>query len=319
VAAPSRRPQALHRGIVFPDVSAVRPLEAVTAETHEALRGAGIVAAVLATLWLVTTAVPAAAQTPMPPAQGGFPDASFDVTFLKFMPPANVYSPFYSWDAHMALDLTVARNGRNVVSFATEFQTAGTENLGTKVSVGGTGYIIRATYTRVWSPDLALSVGVSHLSSHLTRDLDAKTAEARARGLPIPNVQDPSEYNVLFFRASHRFSTWPHAPVIDVAIEPLNFRFDGRKADSVRPIYMATNLTLWRGHEKSLVAETHHEFGTRPWNQFSLFLELYARHQAEGRFQIFLTASPGHSLHVSPNVGAVRDGIAAGVRLAFRS
>jgi hypothetical protein len=274
---------------------------------------------VLATAWLVTTAAPAAAQAATPPVQGGFPDASFGVTFLKFIPPANVYSPFYSWDAHMALDLTVARNGPNVVAFAAEFQTVGTENLGTKVSVGGTGYIIRAAYTRVWSPDLALSVGVSHLSSHLTRDLDAKTAEARARGLPIPQVQDPSEYNVLFFRGSHRFSTWPHAPVIDVAVEPLNFRFNGSRAALVRPIYIATNLMLWKGHEKALVAETHHEFGTRPWNQVSLFLELYARHQAEGRFQIFVTASPGHSLHVSPNVGALRDGIAAGVRLTFRS
>jgi|SRR5579864_1442229 len=85
------------------------------------------------------------AQTIQPPAQGGFPDASFDVVFRKFTPPANAFTPYYSWDAQMGLDLTVARNGANAVDFTTLFQTVGTQNIGTRVSVGGTGYLIKAS------------------------------------------------------------------------------------------------------------------------------------------------------------------------------
>ena len=272
----------------------------------------------VAAVWLVLLASAAAhAQTGQPPAQGGFPDASFDVVFRKFTPPANAFAPYYSWDAQMGLDLTVARNGANAVDFMTVFQTVGTQNIGTRVSVGGTGYIIRASYARAYSPDLTVSAGVSHLSSHLTRDLDEKTAEERALGVPVPNVQDPSEYNVVFVRAVRRFPAWRLTPVIDFAIEPYNFRFNGGMVPTARPVYLATRWTLWRGSGGSLAAETQHEFGPRPWNQASLLLELYRRQQAEGRFQLFVTASPGHSLHVSPNVGGLRDGIAAGVRLQF--
>jgi len=269
-------------------------------------------------VWLVGLASRAAhAQTGQPPAQGGFPDASFDLMFRKFTPPANVFAPYYSWDAQMGLDLTVARNGANAVDFTTVFQTVGTENIGTRVSVGGTGYIIRASDAWTCSPDLTVSAGVSHLSSHLTRDLDTKTAEERALGLPVPVVQDPSEYNVVFVRAVRRFPKWRLTPVIDLVVEPYNFRFNGSMAPTARPVYVATQWTLWHGSGGALVAETQQEFGPRPWNQVSLFLELYRRQQAEGRFQLFVTASPGDSLHVSPNVGALRDGIAAGVRLRF--
>ncbi len=269
-------------------------------------------------VWLVGLASRTAhAQTGQPPAQGGFPDASFDVVFRKFTPPANAFAPYYSWDAQMGLDLTVARNGANAVDFTTVFQTVGTENIGSRVSVGGTGYIIRASDAWTCSPDLTVSTGVSHLSSHLTRDLDTKTAEERALGLPVPVVQDPSEYNVVFVRAVRRFPKWRLTPVIDLVVEPYNFRFNGSMAPTARPVYLATRWTLWHGSGGVLVAETQQEFGPRPWNQVSLFLELYRRQQAEGRFQLFVTASPGDSLHVSPNVGALRDGIAAGVRLRF--
>ena len=277
----------------------------------------GLVRTVVA-VWLMLLACRAAhAQTSQPPAQGGFPDASFDLMFRKFTPPASAFAPYYSWDAQMGLDLTVARNGANAVDFTTVFQTVGTENIGTRVSVGGTGYIIRASYARTFSPELTVSVGVSHLSSHLTRDLDTKTEEERALGLPVPVVQDPSEYNVVFVRAVRRFPRWRLTPVIDLVVEPYNFRFNGSMAPTVRPVYLATRWMLWRGSGASLAAETQQEFGPRPWNQVSLFLELYRRQQAEGRFQLFVTASPGDSLHVSPNVGALRDGIAAGVRLRF--
>src|SRR5205809_5164167 len=67
------------------------------------------------------------------------PEASFDATFRKYTPPPNVFSPFYSWDAHLALNLTVVRHGSSAMNISTMFQTVGTRNLGSKVSVGGTG------------------------------------------------------------------------------------------------------------------------------------------------------------------------------------
>ena len=62
--------------------------------------------------------------------QGGFPDASFEAAFRRYTPPKNIFSPFYAWDAHMALNLTVFRKGSGAVNFQGIFQSVGTENLG---------------------------------------------------------------------------------------------------------------------------------------------------------------------------------------------
>jgi hypothetical protein len=253
------------------------------------------------------------------PGQGGFPDASFDAAFRKYTPPKNIFSPFYSWDAHMALNLTVYRKGSGAVSFQGIFQSVGTENLGSKVSVGGTGYVLGLGYVHTYSADFKLSAGIAHLSSHLTRDLDDKLEEETGKGVAIPIVADPSEYNVFFFKAYRKFPAYRFTPELDIAIEPLNFNFNGGRRDYVRPVYLGTRSTLWQGSQKSIVAETKHEIGKNPFNHFSLSFELFARNQPEGRFQIFVSASPGHNLHVSPNIGGLRDGIAFGIRMHFRA
>ena len=251
--------------------------------------------------------------------QGGFADASFETAFQKYLPPArNVYSPYYSWDAEMALDLTVVRSGRNALDFVAVFQTAGTENLGAQVGVGGTAYILRLGWDHRYSEDIELSAGVSHLSSHLTRDLDDKTDEQRARGASIPAVEDPDEYNVLYLRGQLALRRWPFTPVVEAIVQPLNFRFDGQAAPGVRPIYLASRWRLWQGHEKSIRLTTRHEFGTNPFNRFSLSLELFERNGSEGRLAVFLSGAPGDGMHVSPNVGALRDGISVGLRMRFR-
>jgi hypothetical protein len=69
--------------------------------------------------------------------EGVFPDASFDAAFRKYTPPRSVFSPYYSWDAHMALDLMVVRRASGAVHISSMFQTVGTENIGARVSVGG--------------------------------------------------------------------------------------------------------------------------------------------------------------------------------------
>jgi hypothetical protein len=258
--------------------------------------------------------LPAGAQV-----QGAFADASFDAAFRKFTPPRNDFSPYFSWDADMALDLTVFRRASNAVTFTSVFQAIGTENLGSKVGVGGTGYVLNLGYVHTYSPGFKVSAGIGHLSSHLTRDLDAKLLEKRNEGLPTPVVDDPSEYNVFFLKGHWTFSGRPLKPEIEIAIEPINFRLDGGRAGAVRPLYVATRATLWRDNEKSLVAATSHEIGKHPFNVFSLTLELFPRNQPEGRLQLFVRASPGHSLHVSPNLGGVRDGITLGIRLHFRA
>ena len=251
--------------------------------------------------------------------QGGFPDASFDATFRKYTPPRNIFSPFYAWDAHMALSLTVFRKGSGAVNFSAVFQTVGTENLGSKVSVGGTGYVLGFGYVHTYSDDFKLSAGIAHLSSHLTRDLDDKLEEETNKGATIPEVSDPAEYNVLFFKAYRKLSACPFTPELEIVVEPVNFRFNGGQAGGVRPVYLGTRSTLWKGNQKSLVAGTQHEIGENPFNSFSLSFGLYARNQPEGRFQIFVSASPGHNLHVSPNIGGLRDGIAFGIRMHFRA
>ena len=253
------------------------------------------------------------------PAEGAFPDAAFNAAFEKYTPPRTVLSPYYSWDAHLALSVTVVRKGSGALSFRSLFQTAGTENIGSKVGVGGTGYLFHVAYVRTRSDAFAMSTGLAHLSSHLTRDLDKKLAEESALGHAAPVVDDPSEYNVPFIAGSWKFPAYPLTPELDAAVEPINFRFNGSGARYVRPIYLHTGWALWRGSQKSLVAETHHEIGKRPFNVVSLSLQLYAGNQTEGRLQLFVTASPGHRLHVSPNVGGLRDGIALGARMNFRA
>jgi len=252
-------------------------------------------------------------------SQGVLPAANFEVLFRTFGPPPNRFAPFYSWDAHMALDLTVARWGRSAVEFGSVFQTVGTENLAARIAVGGTGYIIRAAYTRTYSEAFSVSAGVSHLSSHLTRDLDEKTAEQRRLGIPIPDVTDPHEYNVVVVTGVRTFESSRFRPELSVALEPIDFRFDGRRSRHARPLYAATRWTLWQAPARTLTMETRHEIGRRSWNEVALYLSLFGRRPEDARFQLFASASPGRGMHVSPNVGGLRDGLAFGVRLTFKS
>ena len=137
------------------------------------------------------------------------------------------------------------------------------------------------------------------------------------KGTTIPSVDDPSEYNVIFFKMYRKWLAYPFAPELAVVIEPVNFRLDGGPLGDIRPLYLGTRFTLWQASRTSLVAKTQHEIGQHPFNEFSLSFEIYASNQAEGRLQVFVIASPGNSIHVSPNIGSVRDGIALGLRMVF--
>jgi hypothetical protein len=253
--------------------------------------------------------------------QGAFPEALFDLTFRKYTGPANVFSPFYSWDGTMALDVTAFRFGPGSFNADMVFQTIGTENLGgtSRVGVGATGYILGINYAHAYSDDFRLSGGIVHLSSHLTRDLTEKELEQRGKGEPIPTAPDPSQYNVLFLGVYRRFPTWVLMPAFEIVWSPVNFRFSGGRLDDVRPVYLGTRWAVWQRGQMAVVFTTQHEFGTNPFNLFALRLDLSPGNQGEGRFQILLEASPGDSFHVSPHVGAYRDGVALGFRTRFRA
>lgn len=132
-----------------------------------AVRGA---AAIL--LGMLCLPIPATAEGQAPATlaydtdrQGAVPDASFDVSFRKYTPPKNVFSPYYAWDATMELRLTAFRRGASAVNFRGVVQTVGTENFGSSVSVGGTGYLLTLSYAHTYSANVALSAGVAHLSA----------------------------------------------------------------------------------------------------------------------------------------------------------
>jgi hypothetical protein len=230
-----------------------------------------------------------------------------------------VFSPYYSWDAHLAMDVTLVRRGRGAVAFSSLFESVGTENINNRVTVGGAGYLLGLRYVHTRSKRFELSSGLSHFSSHLTRDLDEKTAEQRAHGVPVPDVDDPSEYNVLYVSGRWTLPDRPLAPELELGIQPINFRFNGRQADDVRPVYLATRWTLWRDDAHAVMAETAQEIGTRPFIHASLVFALTRRHERDGRFQAFVSGAPGGKVRVSPRFGSIRGGIACGIRMRFRA
>jgi hypothetical protein len=251
-------------------------------------------------------------------AEGVLPETMLHATFRKYIPPANQFSPFYSWDAYLGLVATAFRKQRHAIDVAALIQTIGTENLGSKVGVAATGYILGFGYVGSIAP-VKVATGFRHLSSHLTRDLDDKEAELRTQGRDVPTVVDASEYNVVYIRASGTLSRIPLSPELVVAVVPISFRFDGRPGSDVRPVYVETNWPLWRGRESGLFLETQHELGDNWFDTYALQIDLLRRGEAKGRFQVVLAISPGDSFHVSPNVGGVVDGVSLGIRMNFRS
>jgi hypothetical protein len=239
----------------------------------------------------------------------------FDATFEKFTAVSNAYSPYYSWETHLTFDVGVYQRGPNIVQFRGEVQSVGTANFGSRIGVGGTGYLLRLGYARALSLSSSVSAGIAHLSSHLTRDLDEKTGVERQLGRAIPHVDDPSEYNVLFVEGRLSFPGRRFAPEVRLGLAPVNLRLDGRvRGGNRRPVYGDTRWTLWRGNAKTVFVRTEHEVGANPINRFTVALEA-TRENTSGRWQIFASLSPGRGMHVSPDLGGLRDGLSAGLRL----
>ena len=261
----------------------------------------------------------AGAQSAAGAAQGPLAEAAFDAQFRKYTPPRDDFSPFYSFDASLGLNITLMRRGPHAVDFVAVVESVGTESLGSRIGVGGTGYVIGFDYTRSIGGRLALAAGVQHLSTHLTRDLDQKTVEVRGAGGPIPGTDDRTEGNAVFLRVTRAFPTARFQPSVGVTVDPLTFELNGASAGYVRPFYVTSRWSFWSHADRTLALETEHEVGHNAYNGFTLRLEMFRRNQSQGRLALLLAAAPGHHLHVSPNIGGRRDGVAFGFDLRFKS
>ncbi|HEX7798252.1 MAG TPA: hypothetical protein VF456_28005 [Vicinamibacterales bacterium] len=243
-------------------------------------------------------------------------DAEFSISFRKYTPPTNDFSPFYSWDAEMALNFSAVRHGSDAVDASALIQTVGTQNLGSRVSIGATGYNLGFEYIHKIRR-AKLAAGYRHLSSHLTRDLTDKEDEVKQLGGNVPTVHDPSQFNIVYVSGTTTLTQVPFNPELLVAVAPIAFRFNDSPTGNVRRVFAATEWTLWRGRENSLAVATQHEWGSNSFNRYSLDFDVMRRNGRRGRLQTIFSIAPGHELHVSPYLGAVMDGASLAVRLNF--
>jgi hypothetical protein len=250
--------------------------------------------------------------------QGVLPQSVVQVEFRKYVPPSRVYSPFFSWDALLGVDATAFRKGPHGIDIAAVIQSVGTENLGSRISIGAARYMLGFGYVNASRP-VTFSLGFRHLSSHLTRDLDEKEAEVRHRGGEVPSVDDALDSNIVYVKGAGTLSRVLFRPEIVVLVAPVNFRLGGGELGYVRPFYAETRWRLWANRAAALVLETRHELGTNPFNDFTLRIDLARQDESVGRFQILLSVAPGESFHVSPHLGGVADGVTLGVRLRLPS
>jgi hypothetical protein len=279
-----------------------------------------LVVGLTAAVWLVTVgSLPATAQIrerfETDPPSGVLADAAFEMLLRRYMSADGEFKPYYAWDAHLALDLTIYRRGAHAAGFSTTMQAVGTENFGSRVSVGGTGYLIGFDYRRTVTPDTRVTVGIMHLSSHLTRDLDEKIAEERGQGRGVPDVIDSGMFNVPYVRLAHSRATWRLTPSIDVIVHPVSIRLRGGYRTDVRPVHLRSHFTLWSSARLTLASESLHELGRHSFHHVSAVVEARGAGRGSPRVQAFVGFTPGRQLHVSPDVGAVRGGTTIGVRL----
>ena len=248
-------------------------------------------------------------------SSGMFPEAQFEGSFQKYL-SRDIFSPFFSWNGSMGIDINVYQKGNNSIYFKSDFQTVGAQKTESKINVAGTSYILEGRHRYQFSENSYIGAGITHLSSHLTQDLEIIVLDQTRKGAIIPDI-DSSDLNVIFFEGRKQFVSLLLQPDIRVRLQPVGFRFRGGGYKYERPVFVETAITPWRGNEKRFVVATQHEWGDNYFNDYSLRLELFSRGDKEGRFQIFTAYSPGAKLHVSPNAGWHRDGVRAGIKLVF--
>ena len=236
--------------------------------------------------------------------EGLFPGASLDAEFRKSTPPRNAFSPYYSWDGHLAMDVTIVRQGRGALAFSSMFQTVGTANINKRVGVGGTGYLLGLRYVHTRSKVFQLSSGLSHFSSHLTRDLDDKTDQNGQTGprfhastiRPNTTCCTSADTGPCTAVRSGRSWSWPFNRSISGSTA-------GEPTMCARFIWEPDGPSGEAAIGPSWLKRSRESDGTRSVN-VSLVLALHPRNQAESPFQVFVSEYPGGEVRVSPDWSA---------------
>ena len=268
---------------------------------------------VVAMLFFLCVGVRLQAQANAP--QGAFPAGMFQGDFRKYV-GGNPNSQVYSWEGLIGADIALYRKGKHTVYTDVYSQTIGARTLHSRINLAGTSYRFGLRYEYALNSIVHIELGAEHLSSHRAENL--RIVQNRLQR-PFPEV-DTGDLNIIFWGADLRFDALPFEPRATVRIQPMSFsglRFHRGLSGYDRPLYLATEVVLWKGHEKRIVIATKHEVGWHHFHDYAARLELFAKDQREGRFQLFIGGSPGEGIYVSINDGWRRDGLYTGFRIVF--
>ncbi len=230
------------------------------------------------------------------------------------------HGPFqivYSWEANIGFKTIFYRHSRNSLGFEFDVQTAGAPPSGRRINIAGTSYILGPSYIYKLNENTTFSLGVTHLSSHITEDALKITAQEKREGITIPPVKF-DDLNVGYLEVAHSFAFKQLEPSFRFRFQPLGIKFRGGYNFYKEPVFMSTQFRLWKRRSSNLLFITRHEFGNRSFSDGILRLDLLKPSKKdEGRFQLAFSYSPGEGLWASPNVGWHKQGFSTTMRFVF--
>lgn len=247
----------------------------------------------------------------------------------EFLPEARFFAdigkhfargPFqivYSWETTIGFGTKVYRRGKHSFGFEFDVQTAGAPPSERRINIAGTSYILGPSYLYKLNDHTNFSFGFTHLSSHITKDELEIIEQERRRGVTIPPIKF-DDLNVGFIEVAHGFAFKQLEPSFRFRFQPLGIKFRGGYNFYNEPVFLSTQLRLWKRRSSNLLFITQHEFGERSFNDSMLRLDLLKPSaKDEGRFQLMLNYSPGWGLRASPNVGWHKEGFSTTMRFVF--
>ncbi len=247
---------------------------------------------------------------------GAFTWARFYGQFSRYA-NHNDFSPYANWDARTGGKFDIFQKGKNGVFFNFDFQVIGAEMLHNKVNTTGASYGFGFADRYSISRELYVSVGFDHRSTHFGKDFDAVVLTQRLLNQFIP-VVDTSDMNTVFGEVGFSLPSLPFKPFVAFHFQPASFegmRFEGGLKYYERPLATDVQFTLWRGEESRFVIENQSEIGPGGFTYTEGRMELFARNQDEGRFQLFVGGVPGGGIYQSINYGWYRGGAQIGIRV----
>ena len=227
------------------------------------------------------------------------------------------YQIVYSWEANIGFNTIVYKYGPHAFNFQFDVQTAGAPPTGRKINIAGTSYTLGSKYTYTLNKNTNFSLGVTHLSSHLSEDILKIIQEERRKGVVIPPVRF-DDINVGFVEVGHSFAFKQFDPMVRFRFQPLGIKFRGGYNFYKEPVFISTQIRVFGDNRKELFFITQHEFGERSLNDLMLRFDLEKpKKNEEGRLQLIFGYSPGWDLRASPNVGWHKEGFSAKMRFVF--